>query len=66
MSIPFTISDLRQCPQFFNTVAERIWQEWWQAGGTPLDYISGRLRENMEATPISVQNHGWPASSVTP
>jgi GNAT superfamily N-acetyltransferase len=52
VSQPFTISDLRQCPQFFDTVAGRIWQEWWQAGGTPLDYISGRLRENMEATPI--------------
>jgi N-acetylglutamate synthase-like GNAT family acetyltransferase len=52
MSHPFTISDLRQCPQFFDTVADRIWQEWWQANGYPLDYIRARLRENMEATPI--------------
>ena len=52
MSFPFTISDLRQCPEFFDTVAKRIWQAWWEANGTPLDYISGRLRENMEATPI--------------
>src|SRR5258708_2286769 len=52
MSLDFTISDLRQRPDFFDTVAIRIWQAWWEASGTPLDYISGRLRENMEAAPI--------------
>jgi N-acetylglutamate synthase-like GNAT family acetyltransferase len=52
MSHHFTISDLRQCPKFFDTVADRIWQAWWQPTGYPLDYISTRLRENMEATPI--------------
>src|SRR5213596_2367795 len=51
-AMPFTISDLRQCPEFFDTVAERIWQAWWRDDGHPLDYISGRLRENMNATPI--------------
>jgi len=48
----FTISDLRQRPKFFDTVADRIWRAWWQPNGYPLDYISTRLRENMEATPI--------------
>jgi GNAT superfamily N-acetyltransferase len=52
MSASFTISDLRQRPEFFDTVADRIWQAWWKADGHPLDYISGRLRENMRATPI--------------
>ena len=52
MSLPFTISDLRQRPEFFGTVANRIWQAWWEADGYPLDHISGRLRENMKATPI--------------
>jgi N-acetylglutamate synthase-like GNAT family acetyltransferase len=52
MSLPFTISDLRLRPEFFNTVAMRIWQAWWEAEGTPLDYTSGRLRENMSDTPI--------------
>jgi GNAT superfamily N-acetyltransferase len=52
MSLPFTISDLRQRPEFFDTVAMRIWQAWWEADGTPLDYISGRLRDNMNAEPI--------------
>jgi GNAT superfamily N-acetyltransferase len=48
----FTISDLRQRPEFFDTVADRIWQAWWQADGHPLGYISGRLRENISDTPI--------------
>jgi N-acetylglutamate synthase-like GNAT family acetyltransferase len=48
----FTISDLRQRPEFFDTVADRIWQAWWKADGTPLRTLSGRLRENMSATPI--------------
>jgi len=52
MPLSFTISDLRQCPEFFDIVADRIWQAWWRADGHPLDYISGRLRENMNATPI--------------
>jgi GNAT superfamily N-acetyltransferase len=52
MSLPFTISDLRQRPEFFDTVADRIWQAWWKADGHPLDYIIGRLRENLNAAPI--------------
>jgi N-acetylglutamate synthase-like GNAT family acetyltransferase len=52
MSLTFTVSDLRQCPQFFDTVADRIWRAWWQADGVPLDYISSRLRENMSDSPI--------------
>jgi GNAT superfamily N-acetyltransferase len=52
MSRPFTISDLRQRPEFFETVAMRIWQAWWEADGTPLDYISGRLSDNINDEPI--------------
>jgi N-acetylglutamate synthase-like GNAT family acetyltransferase len=48
----FTISDLRQRPGFFDAVADRIWQAWWQPNGYPLEYIATRLRENMAATPI--------------
>jgi GNAT superfamily N-acetyltransferase len=50
--LPFTLSDLRQRPEFFDTVAKRIWQAWWEADGTPLDTITGRLRENISAAPI--------------
>jgi N-acetylglutamate synthase-like GNAT family acetyltransferase len=52
MSLSFTLSDLRQRPEFFDTVADRIWRAWWRADGYPLDYISDRLRENMSAAPI--------------
>jgi GNAT superfamily N-acetyltransferase len=48
----FTISDLRARPDFFEVVAARIWQAWWRADGHPLDYISGRLRENLDAQPV--------------
>ena len=53
MSLAFTISDLRQRPEFLDTVAERIWRAWWRDSGHPLDYIAGRLRdENLNADPI--------------
>ena len=53
MSLPFTISDLRQRPEFLDTVADRIWQAWWRETGRPIHYISGRLaRENLNADPI--------------
>jgi GNAT superfamily N-acetyltransferase len=52
MSFAFTICDLRQRPEFFDAVADRIWRAWWEPNGHPLDYITGRLAENMLDTPI--------------
>jgi GNAT superfamily N-acetyltransferase len=52
MCLAFEISDLRQRPEFFDIVAMRIWQAWWEADGTPLGHISGRLRENMSDTQV--------------
>lgn len=52
MSNDFTISDLRQRPDFCDTVADRIWRAWWQPHGHPLDHVTTRLRENLTATPI--------------
>lgn len=52
MSDALTISDLRQRPEFVELVADRIWQAWWRADGHPRDYISGRLRESLNAAPI--------------
>ncbi len=51
-TMPFAISDLRQRPEFFDVVADRIWQAWWKADGHPLGYITSRLQENLSATPI--------------
>jgi GNAT superfamily N-acetyltransferase len=63
MPHPFTISDLRQRPEFFDTVADRIWRAWWKDSGHPLEYISGRLHENLndEPIPIALVAHDGPA-----
>jgi GNAT superfamily N-acetyltransferase len=52
--LPFKISDLRQRPEFFDTVADRIWRASWKEIGYPLDYISSRLCENLNAEPIPI------------
>jgi GNAT superfamily N-acetyltransferase len=52
MSLAFSFSDLRQRPEFFDDVADRIWRAWWKPHGHPLDYIRGRLAENMGPGPI--------------
>src|SRR5262245_64061953 len=48
----FTISDLRRRPQFFDVVADRIWQAWWQPKGFPREHIVKGLTANMADTPI--------------
>lgn len=40
----FTISDLRARPEFFDTVAHRIWDFSWKAAGVPLEQVSDGLR----------------------
>jgi GNAT superfamily N-acetyltransferase len=50
----FTISDLRQRPEFFDIVADRIWRASWKEIGTPLEYITGRLHENLNAEPLPI------------
>ena len=52
MSLALTISDLRQYPEFFDIVADRIWRAWWKPHGHPLEDIRGRLMENMNAERI--------------
>lgn len=50
------IADLRQRPEFFDTVADRIWRAWWEPHGVPLAYIAGRLQEGMtsQAVPFAL------------
>jgi GNAT superfamily N-acetyltransferase len=57
MTVP--ISNLRHRPEFFDTVADRIWQAWWKRNGVPLDYIATRLRENLASPglPIALVAH---------
>jgi GNAT superfamily N-acetyltransferase len=52
--LTFAISDLRQRPEFFATVADRIWRASWKQIGYPLDYITGRLNENLNAEPFPI------------
>lgn len=61
MTPGFSISDLRHAPEFFDTIADRIWQAWWKRHGVPEAYIVARLRENMTGNdlPIAlVAHHG--------
>jgi GNAT superfamily N-acetyltransferase len=54
MSANLAISDLRQRPEFFDTVADRIWRAWWKERGFPFNYIAGRLEENLNAEPLPI------------
>ncbi len=55
----FVICDLRQRPNFFDVVADRIWRQWWEPRGFPLSYIRERLTENMtaERLPLALVAH---------
>jgi RimJ/RimL family protein N-acetyltransferase len=46
------LSDLRQRPDFFDTVADRVWRAWWKPGGVPLERISGGLAVMMKGDRI--------------
>jgi GNAT superfamily N-acetyltransferase len=41
----FTISNLRKCPGFFPTVADRVWDFTWKAKGVSLEQVTAGLRE---------------------
>jgi GNAT superfamily N-acetyltransferase len=42
-----SLSDLRDRPEFQPILADRIWRAWWQARGTPLGIVAGRVAENL-------------------
>jgi GNAT superfamily N-acetyltransferase len=48
----FSISDLRERPEFFDTISSRVWHAWWKQHGYPLSHIAGRLREHLDAKPV--------------
>lgn len=43
---PYSISDLRDRPEFAAEVADRIWNAWWRADGHQLAFIKGLVDEN--------------------
>lgn len=53
------VSDLRDAPHFFDTVADRIWRAWWEPQGFPLSHITGLLEESLadSAEPLCLVAH---------
>lgn len=53
------ISDLRAVPHHADTVADRGWREWWQAGGTTLSSYRARVEESLRpgALPFTLIAH---------
>jgi len=46
------ISDLREQPEFFDTVADRIWRAWWKPHGHSFEKIAAGLNEMMKGDRI--------------
>ncbi len=40
----YTLSDLREVPEFTTTIAQRIWQAWWQNKGTLQSEVETHIR----------------------
>ncbi|MBB6467686.1 GNAT family N-acetyltransferase [Aminobacter carboxidus] len=57
--LKFSISDLRDRPEFAETVADRIWNAWWREDNTELDFIEGLVNENFASTglPMALVAH---------
>lgn len=57
--VTFQISDLRQRPEFFGTVAGRVWHAWWKSDGHPLQRIADGLADTMkgERIPFAIVAH---------
>ncbi|GAA2836172.1 acetyltransferase (GNAT) family protein [Aminobacter aminovorans] len=46
----YSISDLRDRPEFAGDVAVRIWNAWWRQDGHELAFIRGLVDENFAST----------------
>jgi GNAT superfamily N-acetyltransferase len=55
----FFISNLRERPEFFPTVADRVWNFTWKAKGVSLADVSSGLRDliSTEAFPFAIVAH---------
>ncbi|MCX5496114.1 GNAT family N-acetyltransferase [Kaistia dalseonensis] len=54
-----TFSDLRQRPDFIDTIGDRMWQAWWRDAGQPVEAVTGHLREFLDAAtfPLGIVAH---------
>lgn len=59
MDHKFSISDLRDRPEFAETVADRIWNAWWRDDGHQLDFIQELVNENFSSSglPLALVAH---------
>jgi len=48
----FAISDLRDQPDFADTVADRVWRAFWKKDGHPLELLSSLVQESFAPGPI--------------
>lgn len=48
----FTIKYLHEVPQHFDTVAEWIYQQWWNKPGNTTEVVKAPLREHLQAQPL--------------
>ncbi|TBW39747.1 GNAT family N-acetyltransferase [Siculibacillus lacustris] len=46
------LADLTERPDFAATVADRIWRNWWRAGGTSLAAVEARVADAVTAPGI--------------
>lgn len=55
----YSISDLRDRPEFASDVADRIWNAWWRKDGHELAFIRGLVDENFTSTglPMALVAH---------
>jgi GNAT superfamily N-acetyltransferase len=44
-AMPFIISNLRECPEFFPIVADRVWDFTWKLKGVSLEQVAAGLRD---------------------
>jgi GNAT superfamily N-acetyltransferase len=60
-SLP-AISDLRDRPEFAESIADRVWQAWWREQGVALSEIEAMVRECMDGQdiPLSLVAHEGP------
>lgn len=52
-------SDLRRCPHFIDTVADRMWRAWWQPAGLALEEVVRHLHGFLtaETIPMGIVAH---------
>ena len=55
----YSISNLREHPEFFLLVADRIWEFSWKANGFPLEHVASGLRQIVtnEQFPFAIVAH---------